>query len=95
MNQQIKEWYVGNVLHAITVGKNMESIVRKEDGKYFCENNHCSKWTIDGCLLRKVGLTCDNSECKYNVSPIPGVYQCGCMDVHLDADGKCMGYKIK
>jgi hypothetical protein len=70
--------------------KMKKSKVRKEFGKYFCENTKCEKWTKDGCLLRKVGLTCDNMECKFNVSPIPGVYQCGCMDVHLDADGKCM-----
>lgn len=63
---------------------------RKELGRYFCENEQCSKWTAKGCLLKKVGLTCDNGECQFNVSPIPGVYQCGCMDVHLDADGKCL-----
>lgn len=72
-----------------------KSQVRKEFGKYFCENTHCTKWTKDGCLLRKVGLTCDNGECWFNISPIPGVYQCGCMDVHLDANGKCMGFKQK
>jgi hypothetical protein len=72
-----------------------ESIFRKEDGRYFCENTHCLKWTQGGCLLRKVGLSCDNGECKYNVSPIPGVYQCGCMDVHLDSNGRCLGYEAK
>jgi hypothetical protein len=70
----------------------MDGSFRKEFGKYFCENEQCAKWTPDGCLLRKVGLTCDNGECKFNVSPIPGVYQCGAMDVHLDADGKCVGF---
>jgi hypothetical protein len=72
-----------------------DGIYRKENGKYFCENKHCSKWTPNGCLLRKVGLTCDNCECKFNVSPLPGIYQCGCMDVHLDNEGKCMGYESK
>ena len=55
----------------------------------------CKQWTSNGCKLRKVGLTCDNGECKFNVSPRPGVYQCGCMDVHLDADGKCLGSEFK
>jgi hypothetical protein len=68
---------------------------RKEFGRYFCEAKECDKWTSDGCLLRKVSLTCDNMECMFNVSPILGTYQCGCMDVHLDADGKCMGFKQK
>ena len=67
--------------------------VHKELGRYFCENKHCGWWSEEGCKLRKVGLTCDNGECKFNVSPIPGIYQCGCMDVHLDADGKCLGFK--
>lgn len=66
---------------------------KKCNGRYFCEAKKCKQWTLDGCLLRKVSLTCDNMECKFNVSPIPGVYQCGCMDVHLDADGKCLGFK--
>jgi len=73
----------------------MKSQTKKIEGRYFCENTHCKKWSPNGCLLRKVGLTCDNGECRFNVSPIRGVYQCGCMDVHLDADGKCMGFKCK
>jgi len=68
---------------------------KKLEGRYFCEAKECKQWTSEGCKLRKVGLTCDNGECKFNVSPILGVYQCGCMDVHLDADGKCLGFKLK
>jgi hypothetical protein len=71
----------------------MKSQVKKAFGRYFCENIHCKKWTPKGCLLRKVGLTCDNNSCYFNVSPMAGIYQCGCMDVHLDADGKCLGVK--
>ena len=63
---------------------------KKCNGHYFCEAKECKQWTPNGCLLRKVGLTCDNRECNLNVSPIPGVYQCGCMDIHLDADGRCI-----
>jgi len=73
----------------------IEKTWKKEFGRYFCEATECKKWTPQGCLLRKVGLTCNNGECKFNVSPIPGVYQCGCMDVFLDADGKCLGFKEK
>uniref|UniRef100_A0A6M3IEW4 Uncharacterized protein n=1 Tax=viral metagenome TaxID=1070528 RepID=A0A6M3IEW4_9ZZZZ len=67
----------------------------KVNGRYLCKAKECGQWTENGCLLRKVGLTCDNGECEFNVSPIPGVYQCGCMDVHLDSDGKCLGFKVK
>ncbi len=65
----------------------------KLEGRYFCIAEKCEHWSPQGCLLRKVSLTCDNMECKYNVSPIAGIYQCRCMDVHLDADGKCLGIK--
>jgi len=72
----------------------MEEITwKKAEGRYFCEAKKCKQWTPNGCKLRKVGLTCDNKECQFNVSPMPGIYQCGCMDVHLDADGKCFGFK--
>lgn len=67
---------------------------KKFEGRYFCEAKECKQWRPMGCRLRKVSLTCDNNECKFNVSVIPGTYQCGCMDVHLDADGKCIGFKI-
>ena len=68
---------------------------KKHDGHYFCEAKECKQWGPNGCKLRKVSLTCDNGECKFNVSPMPGVYQCGCMDVHLDADGKCLSMRKK
>jgi hypothetical protein len=68
---------------------------KKCDGRYLCIAKKCKQWTENGCLLRKVGLTCDNKECKFNVSPILGIYQCGCMDVHLDANGQCLGFKYQ
>lgn len=45
----------------------------------------------------KVSLSCDNEECKWNIkiadrSPS---HACSCMDVHLDADGKCLGEQLK
>jgi len=68
---------------------------KKCNGRYLCIAKECKQWTPDGCKLRKVGLTCDNNDCYFNVSPVPGIYQCGCMDVHLDADGKCLGIRNK
>ena len=68
---------------------------KKCDGRYICVAKMCRQWTAKGCKLRKVSLTCDNGECQFNVSPVPGIYQCGCMDVHLNADGKCLGSKEK
>lgn len=42
------------------------------------------------CKLGKVSLTCDNNDCKHNKSLAPGVYGCQSMDIHLNADGKCL-----
>ena len=75
--------------------KKLKVTWKKCDGHYFCEARECKQWTANGCKLRKVGLICNNGECKFNVSPIPGIYQCGCMDVFLDNNGHCLGAKIK
>lgn len=60
---------------------------RKEDGHWICQARECHHWTEDGCELGKVSLSCDNSECRWHVEP---GNRCMCMDVHLDADGKCL-----
>ena len=65
---------------------------KKCNGRYLCVAKECKQWTENGCLLHKVGLICLNKECRFNVSPIPGVYQCGCMDVILNANGECIGF---
>lgn len=63
----------------------------KKDGRYVCMAKHCPHWDIrwpSHCLLGKVTLSCDNDDCNWNSEG-----HCGCMDVHLDADGKCLGFK--
>lgn len=60
----------------------------KLDGRYICMAKHCPHWLDGGkCQIGKVTLSCDNEECKWNV--LGG--RCSSMDVHLDADGKCLG----
>jgi len=66
----------------------------KVDGRYVCQAKHCPHWSSDGCLLGKVSLTCDNNECKWNRVGDNFVSRCGSMDVHLDADGKCLGAEL-
>lgn len=59
----------------------------KKGGRYICNAVHCPHHLKNGgCELGKVGLTCDNEECKWNKD-----HHCLSMDVHLDADGKCLG----
>ena len=65
----------------------------KVDGRYICTAKQCTHWSIDGCKLSKVSLTCDNNDCKWNTTLAPGVYGCNGMDVHLDAEGKCLCIK--
>lgn len=61
----------------------------KREGRYICMAKHCPHWMKGGrCKIGKVTLTCDNGECKWNKE-----HFCISMDVHLDADGKCLGYK--
>lgn len=65
----------------------------KVDGRWVCQAKHCPHWRPDGCELGKVSLTCDNADCKWNSArfKLDTAGHCGCMDVHLDADGKCLG----
>ncbi len=60
----------------------------KQDGRWVCLAKECTHWSDTGCLLGKVSLTCDNDDCKWNTQG-----HCTCMDVHLDADGKCLGVR--
>lgn len=61
----------------------------KKDGRLICQAKHCHHWREDGCELGKVSLTCDRGDCKWNKN----TGRCFCMDVHLDADGRCLGYE--
>lgn len=68
---------------------------KKIDGRWICQAKQCPHWSKDGCQLGKVSLTCDNDDCKWNSArlKLDTKGHCGCMDVHLDADGKCLGVK--
>ena len=63
---------------------------KKVNGRYMCQAVNCPHWTAEGCLLGKVSLSCDNSECEFHRDE---GNHCMCMDVHLDGDGKCIGFK--
>jgi len=66
---------------------------KKVDGRYRCMAVKCPHWMEGGgCELGKVTLTCDNDDCIFNSKKAP-IYGCLSMDVHLDADGKCLGFK--
>lgn len=63
----------------------------KVNGKWVCHAEKCPHRLEDGgCGLGKVSLTCDNNACQFNKQLAPGVYGCISMDVHLDAEGKCL-----
>lgn len=69
---------------------------KKVDGRYICMAKHCPHWQEGGgCELGKVSLSCDNADCKWNLGryELNVAGRCKCMDVHLDADGKCMGFE--
>lgn len=72
----------------------MKSIVlctwKKVDGRFVCQAKHCPHWSKDGCKLGKVSLSCDRDDCRWNIK---GGHRCITMDVHLDADGKCLGFE--
>jgi len=63
----------------------------KEEGRWICQAKHCPHWSKEGCKLGKVTLICDNWDCKWNTV---GAHYCKCMDVHLDANGKCLGFEL-
>jgi len=68
----------------------------KQDGRWCCQATMCVHYGKGGtCKLGKVSLTCDNNDCKHNKSLAPGVYGCQSMDIHLNADGKCLGVESK
>lgn len=68
----------------------------KIDGRYVCMAKECVHWLAGGgCKLGKISHTCDNMECKFNRSVNPGIYCCMNMDIHLDANGTCMGIKYE
>lgn len=62
----------------------------KRDGRYVCMAKKCPHWDTGNCLIGKVTLSCDNEECRWWRD-----HRCACMDVHLDADGKCLGVTPK
>ena len=69
---------------------------KKIDGHYQCQAKECKHWLNNGvCQLGKVSLSCDNNECKHNIEVSPGIYRCAIMDVHLNADGKCISYESR
>lgn len=68
---------------------------KKVDGRWNCMAKQCIHWQNYKCKLGKVSLTCDNNDCKWNSEIVPSIYVCQGMDVHLDADGKCLGFGIK
>ena len=69
----------------------MDCTWEKVDGQYKCQAKKCTHWLDNGaCKLGKVSLSCDNNECKWNKEAMPGIFRCSIMDVHLNADGKCI-----
>lgn len=64
---------------------------KKVDGRWLCQAKQCTHWNEGKCKIGKVSLTCDNNDCKWNSEIAPGIFVCQTMDVHLDADGKCLG----
>lgn len=65
------------------------------EGRWVCQAKQCTHWLEGGgCGLGKVSATCDNNGCKWNKELAPGIYGCKSMDIHLDADGKCLGFEV-
>lgn len=64
-----------------------------KEGRWNCEAKECIHFLKGGgCKLGKVSLTCDNNNCKWNKKVDNyGIYVCSCMDIHLDANGQCLG----
>ena len=72
-----------------------ENTWAKDRGRWVCQAKECQHFLEGGgCKLGKVSVTCDNNECIYNRELAPGIYGCVSMDIHLDADGKCLGVMI-
>lgn len=64
----------------------------EREGKWICLAKECIHWAKNGCKLGKVSLSCDNTDCKWHSKTLSC---CVCMDVHLDANGKCMSVQEK
>lgn len=61
------------------------------NGHWVCQAKKCPhRLKGGGCKLGKVSLSCGHKECRWNVEG-----RCKSMDVHLDADGKCLGREIR
>ncbi len=68
----------------------------KQGGRYVCQAKECTHYLEGGgCAMGKISLTCDNNNCRWNKQLAPGIYGCISMDVHLAADGKCLGFEEK
>jgi hypothetical protein len=73
---------------------NMTCEAKKVDGRWVCYAEKCPhRIEGGGCQLNKATVTCDNNDCRWNMELAPGVYGCRTMDIHLDADGKCLSYQ--
>lgn len=68
---------------------------KKIDGRWQCMAQMCEHWDDGKCKLGKVSLTCDNNDCRWNQQIVPGIYVCQSMDIHLDANAKCLGFENK
>lgn len=71
----------------------------KIDGRWVCQAKNCPHRITGkgcyGCKLGKVSLSCGNTGCRWNLEVAPGDYRCKSMDVHLNANGKCLGAESK
>lgn len=69
----------------------MRKTWKRTKGIWVCEAAHCKNCLANGgCRLGKVSLTCDDNECQFNKEIQPGIYGCISMDIHLNAEGKCL-----
>lgn len=73
-----------------------ETWIKVHGGRWVCDAKQCTHYLKGGgCKLGKISLTCDNNDCRWNKQLAPGIYGCISMDVHLNADGKCLGFEKK
>ena len=67
----------------------------RKNGRWVCRAEKCPHRRVGGgCALGKVSLSCDNNACAWNAELAAGIYGCTSMDVHLDADGRCLSVQI-
>lgn len=61
------------------------------DGRWICQAKRCPhRIEGGGCKLGKCSLSCENTRCRWNTEVSAVDHRCVCMDVHLDADGRCL-----